>query len=1162
VKDYRLKIVTRILLLVTAVSIGIPCIAAPHKLRVNDPVLAKSLIARGGKVIGNYGAFTALEMDDSLLTSAETNRVDTADEWNVIRLNAQPLDTRAAQTKALRKPRGDFNGKRLHLVQFSGPVKPEWLDELRQSGAQIVSYIPANTYLIYGDAPSLARMQTWAGSAASVQWEGEYSSDLKVHPRARAMARSTQAGLPASLFAIQLITDANANASTLALIDSVKTEPARQDYQMDAYHDLVVALPAAQVDAIAAQPDVISIRPYNEPKKRDERQDQIVAGNLAGTVPSGPGYLDWLASKGFTQAQFNASGFVVDVADAGIDNGSTTPGHFGLYPFGDSTQTSRVAYVHAEGTFHHGGTLAGCDGHGTLNAHIIGNYDDFSGSQHKDSGGYSYGIGICPFVKVGSSVIFDNSSQNDFTSPNYNTMVSDTYKSGARIINNSWGSDVAGDYDMDAQTYDHLVRDGQATVVGNQQTVIVFAAGNAGPCVSSTTIGIDSPGSAKNVITVGAAENVRSLSIANGGDDPDGNDGCGSDDATASTADGVDCSSSQGPCSDGRMKPDVVAPGIHITGGAPQTTPSPDPNGPGSAISCFNGNGVCALPGSGGTDNPTNFFPFGQQFYTESSGTSHATPAVAGACALVRQFFINSNLAAPSPAMTKAFLINSARFMTGVNAGSDLWSASQGMGEINLGTAFDGVPRFLRDQVPGDKFTGTGQARSFIGHVSDTGKPYRVTLAWTDAPGSTAGAAYNNDLDLTVTIGGNIYKGNVFSGQYSTTGGAADNKNNVESVFLPAGTSGDFTVTVTAANINSDGVPNEAPSLDQDFALVIYNGIATNTPSYSPVVASYSGLFAEAGGAEIGRSGAITVSTTASGSYSGKLQIGTSSYPFNGVFNSLGSATNSVTRKGLSSLTLILNVNLDDNNQMTGTVTDTANWTANLQANRATLSAKTSPVPFIGSYTLIFPGTNGNAQLPGGDGCATATVTTGGNVKLAGSLADTTKLSGSAVISASGMWPFYVPLYSGQGEIIGWLTLNNNSGQWTVTGNVDWIKPLVPTAKFYPSGFNFNTQVAGSFYSAAVQPVIPFTNGLVTLTGGNLSGAITNSAVVNNTTVTGTNKLSLKVSSKGTFKGSVINPATGLPITFNGVFLQSQGLGSGYFLGTNQTGRILFGPAN
>ncbi len=85
-----------------------------------------------------------------------------------------------------------------------------------------------------------------------------------------------------------------------------------------------------------------------------------------------------------------------------------------------------------------------------------------------------------------------------------------------------------------------------------------------------------------------------------------------------------------------------------------------------------------------------------------------------------------------------------------------------------------------------------------------------MTLAWTDAPGSTTGNAFNNDLDLTVVVGGNVYKGNVFSGPSSISGGSADPRNNVESVFLPAGITGPFAVIVTAANINSNGVPGNA----------------------------------------------------------------------------------------------------------------------------------------------------------------------------------------------------------------------------------------------------------------------------------------------------------------------------------------------------------------
>jgi hypothetical protein len=790
--------------------------AAGRKVQANDPATAALLKARGAQLIGDYGSYQLYRVSSTSALALPAG-AEARDEYDQILLNAVSLNTTEQATLALHKALGLFSGKRLHLIHFAGPVLPSWHDALLKTGVQIVTYIPHNAYLVYGDAPSLARLQSMAATAPHVQWEAEYADDYKMDPAARTTdSKGALRDVGTDDFAIQLIADQPANDTTIQLLSMLRLAPFSRHQAFMHYINIVARVLPADLAKLAARPDVISIQPYFKRQKFDERQDQIVAGNLTGTAPSGPGYLAWLASKGFTLAQFTNSGFAADITDSGLDNGTTSPGHAGLYTSGLVPGSSRVIYNRLEGSPNSGSTIQGCDGHGTLNSHIIMGYDDQAAAfPHADAAGYHYGLGVCPFIKIGSSVIFD---PDTFTFPDYTALQSRAYNNGARVSNNSWGANTAGAYDIDCQEYDRLVRDAQPSgspfpAAGNQETVIVFAAGNAGP--SRKTVG--APGSAKNVITVGASENVQAFG---------GNDGCGVGDSVANSADDIAFFSSRGPCADGRHKPELVAPGTHVSGGVAQAAGA-GPNG--SAIPCFDAAGVCGLPGG------VKFYPVGQELFTVSTGTSHSTPCVVGGCALLRQYFINNFNGPPSAAMTKAYLMNSTRYLTGAAANDNLWSDNQGMGEMNLGTAFDGASRVLRDQLPADLFTASGQTRVFTGMISDSTKPFRVTVAWTDAPGATSGNAYKNNLDLVVTIGGNTYKGNVFSSSNSITGGTADSKNNSESVILPAGLSGTFTVTINGVNINSDGVPGNSSPIDQDFALVIYNAALISPPTISSI---------------------------------------------------------------------------------------------------------------------------------------------------------------------------------------------------------------------------------------------------------------------------------------------------------------------------------------
>ncbi|MBO0797401.1 MAG: S8 family serine peptidase [Blastocatellia bacterium] len=729
----------------------------------------------------DYGSYKLIFVDQDAAGGPDVMRgmpVSWRDDMNMIAISGYLIDTSNPKPLAQELP-ADLRQQKmanaiasgtaptagLFLVQFAGPIKREWRAALEKTGANIITYIANNAYVVRTDNQSAYAVWQMKEQNPYVQYVGDWEPAFRMTPDLRAM-REQDASANVRV-TVQFIE----SPESAAKIDELKRSAVQflGESKVLNYHNVMVTIPASRLTELAASDDVFAIGKYTIPVRLDEAQGQIVAGNLAGNSPRGPGYLAWLASKGFSSSQFKS--FAINV----VDDAYTLTGHPDL-------PSTRIAFQN--NPTNQTGPLSG---HGFLNAQIIGGFNSGTGPAFEDANGYNYGLGIAPFARVGVTAIFGPGAQDP------NAWESAAYGKGARISSDSFGLTDANNnpdatYDIAAQLYDAIVRDAQSGVAGLQQLAVVFAAGNSGAAGANT---VTSPGSAKNVITVGASENVRQT----------GTDGCGVDNTGADNANDIAFFSSRGPVNaaggDGRFKPDIVAPGTHIQGGAPQSN--------------YDGSKVCDL-----------YFPPGQTLYTWSTGTSHSTPAVSGAAALVYQDFLNKGLGAPAPAMIKAMLMNSATYMTGAGAGGNLPSNSQGMGRLNLGRTFDGVSRILVNQT--QILNSTGQVYQVSGCITSSSQPLRVTLAWTDAPGPTTGAPLVNNLDLEVTINGVTYKGNNFSGDHSVSGGTADVRNNVESVFLPAGITGNFTVTVKATNIAGDGVPGNSDTTDQDFALVIYNG--------------------------------------------------------------------------------------------------------------------------------------------------------------------------------------------------------------------------------------------------------------------------------------------------------------------------------------------------
>ncbi|MCP5115627.1 MAG: peptidase S8, partial [bacterium] len=262
--------------------------------------------------------------------------IELVDQYRYVLLNAGPVDTASSAAAALRGSADEgFDGKRLHLIQFVGPTRRDWLVAVRDTGVQVVSYLPHNAYLLYGDAADIGALRDLGSSARFVQWEAPYRGSDKIHPRARGIARlgarlrrRFRRRNTAELYAVQLVSDPVANAATLATVGAYGRGAIRTQFRLRNYLNLILPLDPSDLEALAAQPDVVSIQPFAVPVRSGERQGQILTGDLSG---ASPGYLPFLAASGFTQQQFTASGFSVDVSDSGVDNATTLPNHPGLY---------------------------------------------------------------------------------------------------------------------------------------------------------------------------------------------------------------------------------------------------------------------------------------------------------------------------------------------------------------------------------------------------------------------------------------------------------------------------------------------------------------------------------------------------------------------------------------------------------------------------------------------------------------------------------------------------------------------------------------------------------------------------------------------------------------------------------------------------------------
>ncbi|MEO7431646.1 MAG: S8 family serine peptidase [Dokdonella sp.] len=753
-------------------------------------------------------------------THATTQVANADPEADMLLFSAYPFDTQRTHPVApapfsMNPPAGDT----LQVVQFTGPIQQKWLTALSVRGIKPVQYVANNGYIVWTDAAAKVQLEHLRTTQSWLQFATPYYGFLKVDPAlGDALAKNTLAATNDEVDVIVQVYRHDNVQATRQFITSKGILPPRQlgpvgsgkaDYiwaPVLAYENVKLRVHIADVPAIAERPDVTFVGTVSPRRMMDEKQDIIMTGDFSPSMVS-IDYLQFLINHGFSQSAADYP--IVDLTDSTIDEGGTGVTVLNttdprLHVGGSVSNPVRVSYF--KNCSNTPSTSVGAiDGHGSLNAGIIVGYDQTTGSPYQDSDGHQLGLGINPFGRVGSTAIFVPGFDISACGGTDQGVIAANWSNGARISSNSWGLTVPPTtYDDGDQSYDAGVRDADPVASGNQEMIYIFSAANDGPGAAT----VSSPASGKNVITVGASENTR----------PTWADGCGVPATGADNANDVIDFSSRGPAPGQRAKPEVIGPGTHIQSGA-------------SNYSGYTGTGVC-----------DKYHPVGQTVFAASSGTSHSTPATAGIASLAF-WWIEHNGAgaaagtvdeiggnrAPSPALMKAWMMAHPTYLTGVGANDNLPSNSQGYGMPNMTSMFDATPKVLLDQS--EVFDNTGETRSYTWGVVDSTKPVRIAMTYTDAPGALGTSPQVNNLDLKVAVGGHTYLGNRFDHAFSIEGGTADTKNNYEAVFLPAGTTGDVTITVTATNIAGNGIPNVGDATDQDFALVCSN--CSQAPSFT-----------------------------------------------------------------------------------------------------------------------------------------------------------------------------------------------------------------------------------------------------------------------------------------------------------------------------------------
>ncbi|MBN2505484.1 MAG: S8 family serine peptidase, partial [Verrucomicrobia bacterium] len=697
-----------------------------------------------------------------------------------------------------------------YVVQSRGPLTDAFRADVGAAGGEIIAYLPNHAYLVRLSAAGAARVAAGGRTQAVLAWEPYYKLEA---PLLEAVL-GRRPWRDGSLVNVVLFPAGTLPDLGLEVLARDRTPFGPM---------VTVRASADDLAALARRPEVQTLERHRWRQTANDltRARLTVATNTA---------------TGSNHLGLTGSGVLVNVNDEGVDTG-----HPDLAP-----------RVYTEpGT---GGLATNNPGHGT---HVIGTIVSSGVNGPTNAAGTNGGS--YRGMASGASVLFMPFAYYTLVDGATNQVqVPDSYLqeraalSNAFISNNSWSYVDNPSYDIHAASFDLAVRDALPGVSNAQPLCLVFSAGNDGGGDTEGTGGssgtINSPATAKNVITVGAIENRRNLTNQV---EVDGTTNAYYLERTDSDNEVTEFSSRgnvgyyEGEGTYGRFKPDVMAPGAMIISTRPRGYAHPDTN-----IATLDG-------GLGGSEAA----PYGYE-----NGSSMAAAAVSGVLALMQQYFEQEKTLTNSPALMKALLINGARDLKEtydyelrnyINyQGWGLVSLTNSLPEDLTPTPDTPTSLFMADQDPA-RALATGHTQLWTVTLTSNAQsaPLRVTLVWTDPPGHPSASQVKlvNDLDLVVTEGTNSYVGNNFplgaaycapSDLSSPTNGASldslrDVVNNVENVFLEPPLAGAYTIAVIGTHVRVNALMADTNDIVQDFALVVSSDSRTNT---GPITVTEGGM--------------------------------------------------------------------------------------------------------------------------------------------------------------------------------------------------------------------------------------------------------------------------------------------------------------------------------